>query len=61
MNAYTLYVGYTEADLIEMYNEARAMMLACMYAGDKGNANKWKRISIECAMTLHAMQGGHEI
>jgi len=56
MNAYTIYTGYTADDLNAMYTEARGMMMACLYASDKGNANKWKRIAIDCAVTLHAMQ-----
>lgn len=61
MNAYTIYTGYTADDLNAMYMEARGMMMACMYAGDKGNTNKWKRIAIDCAVTLHAMQKGHTL
>lgn len=56
-----LYTGYDPQDLIEMYDEARAMMLACLYAGDKGNAAKWKQIAIDCAVTLYALRGGHEL
>jgi hypothetical protein len=44
-----------------MYMEAKAMMLACMYAGDKHSTKKWKQIAIDCAVTLHAMQGGNEL
>jgi hypothetical protein len=60
MNA-TTYIGYTAEDLNEMYMEAKAMMLACMYAGDKHSTKKWKQIAIDCAVTLHAMQGGNEL
>lgn len=56
-----LYTGYTADELREMYDEARAMMLACMYAGDRGNAAKWKQTAIDCAVTLHALTGGHQI
>ena len=53
-NAYNLYAGYSAGELREMYDEARAMMLACMYAGDTGNAAKWKQTAIDCAVTLYA-------
>lgn len=60
-NSYNLYSGYTADELREMYAEARAMMLACLYAQDLGNARKWKQTAIDCAVTLHALTGGHEI
>ena len=60
-NGYSLYAGYSADELREMYDEARAMMLACMYASDRGNAAKWKQTAIDCAVTLHALTRGHEI
>lgn len=60
-HTYTIMTGYSADDLREMYAEARAMHLMCMLAGDKATARNWMQTAIDCAVTLHAITGGHEI
>ena len=56
-----LLAGYSKSDLIEMYDEAKYMCFACLLASDRANARKWASIANDCAVTLHALTGGHEV
>jgi len=54
-----LYIGYSEAELIEMYDEAKAMIRWCVLAVDQNAAKRWARVANDISVTLHAMSGGH--
>lgn len=56
-----LYVGYTEAELNELYMEAKAMVYWCIMAVDKAAAKRWARVANDISVTLHAIRGGHEL
>lgn len=56
-----LYVGYTEAELTEMYDETKAMIHWCIMAVDKAAAKRWARVANDISVTLHALKGGHEL
>ena len=53
-----LLAGYSKSDLIEMYDEAKYMVYACLLAHDRANARKWASIANNCAVSLHAMEEG---
>ena len=57
----TIQCGYDAAHLDQMYMEAKANMLYFIHAGDIINATKWKQAAIDCAVTLYAINKGHEI
>jgi hypothetical protein len=56
-----LYVGYSEAELTEMYDEAKAMIHWCIMAVDQAAAKRWARIANDVSVSLHALKGGHEV
>jgi hypothetical protein len=56
-----LYTGYTQAELIEMYDEAKAMIHWCIMCQDRNAANRWARIANDVSVSLHALKGGHTV
>jgi hypothetical protein len=56
-----IYKGYSEAELIEMYDEAKAMVQWCIMAVDQAAAKRWARIANDVSVSLHALKGGHTV